>query len=682
MQTDHIQIGNVEIELVHRGSAFLGLGQITIDGVVVRGNALPMRPFTATHDGIEYNHYTLEAIETAGKRVILRTRALGIGGHVAALQDHSLDPVWSTRAWDGKVLAEDRMDWILEATTKKIGGHTFVGFTYSYHFHSRKQEIYYILDRATWEMDGEALGVTLLRQQMGADPCVTLRTRTAYSTSACIGYPLNPIMTHDVPRWASEQGFDYQYRGRTALVGVFDHCGLIRTIVTRDPGDDAIRHFDKHLFDQSRDGRTVKKFIGIAGVGNATDHLNAWTAVFDADQDNVLGQFGMHRTAPRTTLSHNFWHSFTAESYRDDLLPAAAALGFQQIFIDPYWENDMTRKREGVLPEYSGGNMCCPHEYEVANVLGGPAAYRALADDARATGVELISWIGSHQSQMSPYLLSHPNQIIRGADGRHWYGSGYDSIYGMDLASPFGAMFRDKITAATHATTISGYLYDSFYNFAWMPTSFYTPDPSDPDNIHSGKLKVHTQWKELCEIMAAWQRAGLHMLIESLGPWGQPQHGVQGAYNLPGCEPLAYQCSISIGYSVIPVPGSAAAHVAGPDFYYRLLANKAPSTLGLWMSNGKSAPTRIDRIASPIIRQANLDYRAVLPLLHTRTLLQGEAGVLWRPAAGKRQVLFSYQSNLYRVPKGTPYLDQTTGVRGVAEKKGFQTEAYHTYIIG
>lgn len=679
---DFLRIGNVEIELKTEGDAFLGLGRITIDGRVVRAGVLPLRPYTATHDGIEYDRFVIDQIEQTSKRIVIHTRALGVASPVAAVLDHSLDPVWNTRAWDGRPLLEDRLDWIIEPGAKRIGGVEFAGFSYSFRFRSKKNEIYYLLDRATWELDGDASGVTLLRQQMGTDPKVTLRARTDYNTSAIIGFPLHPIMTHDIPRWASEQGFDYQYKGKAALIGLFEHCGLIRTIVTRNAGDAEIRHFDKHIFDQTNDARTVKKFIGVGTVGDETDQLNAWTRVFDVDQDNVLGEFGMHRTYPRTTLSHNFWLNFDVNSYREDLLPAAAALGFQQLFIDPFWENDMTKSREGKLPPYLGGNMCCPHEYEVAQVLGGIEGYKKLADDARALGIEVISWIASHQSAASQYMQKHATQVIKLADGRHWYGSGYNWLLGMDVSSDFGAYFRDSAINATQATGVAGFLYDSFYNFGFMPVNFHTPDPAEPENAHKGKLKAHTQWRQVCEVMAAWQKAGMHMLIESLGPWGQPQHGVHGAYNAPGSEPLAYQCAVSIGYSIIPTPGTATAKTGdGPEVYYRLLANKAPITQNLW-TGSEGNRVRLDRVASPLVRQANLDYRAVLPLMHTRTLLPGNAGVLWQPAQGKQQVLFSYLAQSVPTRPGVPYLDQTTGECGVTDKNGLPAQALHTYVIG
>jgi hypothetical protein len=668
-----LTLGNVEIELVSRGEAFLGIGRVSVGNRVLRDGTLPIRPFTATHDGIEFDDYVLLDVEQTGTRAVLRTKALGYGAAVPALQDHSLDPVWSIRPWDRRVLAEAVMTWIIDAETREIGGRTWTGLAYQFQWSG--PEIYYITDRATWELGGDAVGVTLLRQQMGGDPVVTLAPDTRYSTAGNIRFPLNPVMTHDCPRWASEQGFDYQYKGADALIGFFDACGLVRTIVTRDPGDAGIRHFDKQIFDQTGEAATIRKFIGTASVGDDTDHLNAWTAVFDADQDHVLGQFGMTRTYARTTLCHNFWNKFTCDSYLVDLIPAATALGFQQVFIDPFWENDMTKTKVGVLPKYAGGNMCCPHEYEVAEIQGGVPGFKRVAEIARGGGVELISWIGSHQSQVSPYLISHVAEVIKGPDGRHYYGSGYDAIYGMDLASPFGPMFRDAAIRAHEATTVSGFLYDSFYNFGWMPVNFHTPDPADPTNAHKGTLKAHTQWRQCAEILAAWQQAGMHMLIESLGPWGQPQHGVQGNFRAAGGA-LAYQCAVNIGYSVIPSPDTAAGEAVGPEFYFRLLSHKAPSTLGLWVDG-----QRIDTVASPLIRTTNLAYRSVLPGMHTRTLLHDDAGALWHDRAGIARAFYSYKPGTVSMRAGTAYVNLTTGERGTVGAAGLPTDAWTVYAL-
>ncbi len=115
-----IGLGDVEIELKSRGRAFLGLGRIRIGGRLVRSGELPIRPFTATLDGIEYDRYEIDRIEQKGSRAVIHTRALGTAASVRAMLDHSLDPIWHSGAWDGRTLAQDRMEWVLQADERVI----------------------------------------------------------------------------------------------------------------------------------------------------------------------------------------------------------------------------------------------------------------------------------------------------------------------------------------------------------------------------------------------------------------------------------------------------------------------------------------------------------------------------------------------------------------------------------
>ena len=182
---------------------------------------------------------------------------------------------------------------------------------------------------------------------------------------------------------------------------------------------------------------------------------------------------------------------------------------------------------------------------------------------------------------------------------------------------------------------------------------------------------------------ASWQKNGLHMLIESLGPWGQPQHGVQGAYNAPGSEALAYQCSVNVGYSVIPssTTSSGKKIERGPEYYYRMLAYKAPSGAGLFVTDAKGKSVRVDKSAAPIVRQGNLDYRAVLKYMRTRTLLKGDAGVMWESRDKKTNVLYSFKEQSISVANGKKVYNQSTGTNVEIVDNKFIANAYNTYII-
>jgi hypothetical protein len=137
---------------------------------------------------------------------------------------------------------------------------------------------------------------------------------------------------------------------------------------------------------------------------------------------------------------------------------------------------------------------------------------------------------------------------------------------------------------------------------------------------------------------------------------------------------------VSIGYSVIPAPGSHTIDT-GPEFYFRLLANKAPSSLGLWSKDADGNRRRLDEVASPLVRSGNLAYRAALPHMHTRTILHADAGVLWQDQAGRPRVLYSFTPGIHPLPAGTPYHDLTTGTHGLTAATGLPTAAWHVYAL-
>ena len=60
----------------------------------------------------------------------------------------------------------------------------------------------------------------------------------------------NPVMTHNLPRWASHGSSISSTKASPTLIGVFERVELIRTLLQREPGKPELKTFDKHIFDQ------------------------------------------------------------------------------------------------------------------------------------------------------------------------------------------------------------------------------------------------------------------------------------------------------------------------------------------------------------------------------------------------------------------------------------------------
>ena len=138
-------------------------------------------------------------------------------------------------------------------------------------------------------------------------------------------------------------------------------------------------------------------------------------------------------------------------------------------------------------------------------------------------------------------------------------------------------------------------------------------------------------WRQLCGNhggLAAGGHAYAHRVARPLGTAAAWRAGGLP----PGSGALAYQCAVSTGYSVIPTPDtSAGKRKVGPDFYFRLLAHKAPITREP-LAQRRRRHNRYASISPPSAAASPATWTTgrCCPGLHTRTLLHDDAGVLWQ----------------------------------------------------
>jgi hypothetical protein len=180
-------------------------------------------------------------------------------------------------------------------------------------------------------------------------------------------------------------------------------------------------------------------------------------------------------------------------------------------------------------------------------------------------------------------------------------------------------------------------------------------------------------WRKLLEAFRELQKADVHFLIESFGPFGQPQHGHPSSYNFETIF-AAYRVGLGNDYSTVPT-GAALKDVtpkSAAGVYYAL-AHMAFGGIPLF-EDGK----RIDQVWTVEHKQALADYHAALPHLHRREIQEDGLGVLWRDKSGKRQTLFNFKAR--NLPLPGKVTDLTTG-RALPKAGSYELEASHTYTI-
>ncbi len=666
MQAQVIEGKGYAFEIHSDDSRFLGMGRVWIDGVLVRSGRLPLRPYTQTFGGLELARLVLLGADARRIRLQAEFRRLP----VKLMRDHSFDPIHELADWDQDQLAgRGRLDIVLAPATDTFNGTRFDGLSYHYEYRSKDVPLFWLLDMASWELDGDITGATAVSQSSCSAPVAKFDKKNAWTTEGILFFLAekgeeNPVMTHNLPRWASHGSFDFQYKGDTTLIGVFERVELIRSVLVRDAGKPELKTFDKHIFDQALQVRTVAKKILInTEAKSEIGQQNVWTWIHEDVEDRARAEFGLKQEPFTPTISQNFWSNFTVESYFKDVIPAAAAIGCRRVFVDNLKKSAMTDRTP--FPGKFNWNMCCGHEYEIAPELGGVAGVQSLVSRAAELGVTVKSWTNNDQALSSP--LNDTERDTKGwyvllEDCRQKYGGAYAavmSVLDMGVKDARDYFVKSHIEIKKQ-TGLNWYLFDSFYNLGFMPVSYRGMQP-------------RTMWRGLLQAFKQLQDAGVHFTIESFGPFGCPQHGHPSSYNFETIF-AAYRVGLGNDYSTVPT-GAALKDItpkSAAGVYYAL-AHMAFGGMPLF-EDGK----RIDAVWTAEHKQALADYHAALPNMQRRILEEDGLGVRWLDRTGTVTTLFNFAARSLVLPGRVR--DITTG-RLLPRSGCYALEANHTYVL-
>jgi hypothetical protein len=559
---------------------------------------------------------------------------------------------------------------VLRTAKDCFNGVGFEGFSYHYEYTGKDAPLFYLLDLASWELDGDIAGVTAVSQSSCSAPVVTFDRHNAWSTEGVLFFLIeqgnqNPVMTHNLPRWTSHAAFDYQYRGNATLIGVFERVELIRSVICREAGKPELKHFDKHIFDQAATFCTSpKKILLNTQPKTRVGQQNLWTWIHEDVENHARAEFGLKQEPFTPTIGHNYWDNFTADTYFKDLLPAAAAIGCHRVFVDNLKKSSMTERAP--LRGVFNWNMCCGHEYEIAPQLGGNAGVKLLVSRARALGITVKSWTNNDQSLASPLNRHERDQgdgwYVLLEDARQKYGGAYGGCMSvLDLAVPAARdYFVRSHIKIKRETGLNWYLFDSFYNLGFMPVTYRN-------------LQPRTMWRGTLAVFKQLQDAGVHFTIESFGPFGCPQHGHPASYNFDTLF-ACYRVGLGNDYNTVPTSGPLKdVSPKGAAGVYCALAHMAYGGIPLF-EDGQ----RIDQVWTPAHKQALADFHAVQQRLQRRTLAEDGRSVLWHDAIGCRATLFNFVARTAALD-GT-VTDLTRGVR-LPRSSRYNLEACHTYGI-
>ncbi|MEO6102125.1 MAG: hypothetical protein ABIP44_00610 [Pseudoxanthomonas sp.] len=670
MSKEILSLGSCRFEVIETDGHFTGLGRIWIGEHLVRSGRLPMSVATQTFSGLELKRLRLLDKKVQPKEIRIVMQAEFEPMSVKLMKDHSLDPIHELEDWEApRIAGEGKLTLVLKPADEAIFERFLSGFSYHYEYESKKTPLFYLMDRGSWELDGNVEGATVVSQSACSAPVAKFEAETNWTTEGVIFFgdaasKANPVMTHNLPRWASHQAFDYQYKGDATLVGLFERVGLVRSVILRQPGKAELKTFDKHIFDQGLRVSTVpKKILLNEEKKSEVDQQNLWTWIIQEVHDRARGEFGLKEEDFHPRISWNYWNNFTVDTYRKDLLPAAKAFGVRALFVDNLNKSAMSEKCPN--PPHVQWNMCTGHEYEIAPTLGGEEKVKQFIDDCRAANVQVYSWTNNCQGLASPINAAERDErgwFNKMEDSRTKYGGAYTNIFSaLDFKKEESRRYWvDSLIKIKEATGLNGWLFDSFYNLGFMPVNYANMQPT-------------TMWKETLQAFKELQDNDIHFLIESFGPFGIVQHGCPSTYNLKVIF-ACYKIGLGNDYTTIP-SGETIAIWPGEDAdnLYRAYAHTTDAGIALtWQ--GKS----IHEMWGDAQRRTLADYYDCYPDMYRRFIEEGDRGVLYHDRTGKKAILWNFTARTVSLP-GSVF--DVTANQALSHEKSYQLEPSHTYRI-
>ena len=664
-------LGDCRFEVLSRQGRFLGIGRVWIGETLVRSGRLPWRFDTQSFNGFDLAEIELLGISEAPEEVRVSLALRFEPLKVKLLRDHSFDPIHETGDWhDETPVAVGRMAMVLTPATDCLGGESFQGFAFHYEYESADVPLFYLYDMASWELDGDICGATVINQSSCSPPLVTFAPETAWTTEGVIHFTddasvANPVMTHNIPRWVGHQCFDHQYRDGKTLLGVFARVDLVRSVLRREAGHAELKVFDKYIFDEAFSHRTPEKAILLnRGQRTHTDEANLWTWILDELHGRARAEFSLREQPFIPKIRNEYWSQWDYRRKIDDALEAAVTLGFEGLFshdnlLKSAWSEGCPS------PGHFSWNVCCCHEYEPIEQFGGAQGLRELVIACRERGVRLWGWTNNDQALSSPLNASERD------DGRNWYvlledtrqkyGGAYAGCMSvLDLNNPEVARyFIDAHNRVKDETGLDAWWFDSFYNLAFMPINYRDGHP-------------RTMWRALLQVISELQQAGHHFMIETFGPFGEVLAGSHTAYghadNLFAC----YKMTVNPGYTVIPSSDTQEQYDEAESLY-RFLAHMASPQLNLYQQ-GK----RIDARWTDAHTRALSDFTRSRKMMHRRYLLPDGQAVLWGDDAEDVTTIWNFQTRTVPLPERVYSVSQQTDMSPSNEHRLL---AYHTYRV-
>jgi len=248
-QEDHLAVrfdNGVSVDVLRGGGVFGGLGVVRAGRRKLRSDELPILPLIRTPDGQEVARLELRHIEPVADGLRLTMLPFMRRSGMAEWRGGDGRQRWDVADWADEPVCDRGGSLVLtlRPVSRQLGGVAFEGFSYAWHYRSRKYPIWRIHDRATWELGGYAAGNRFWMRGPFNPPRVTLRKAERYTTA---GWNRPDDDAPDVrqfqPLMTALQGFAFQFDAQGLLVTVPEALCHCRSIFQKAAGANYFVHW-------------------------------------------------------------------------------------------------------------------------------------------------------------------------------------------------------------------------------------------------------------------------------------------------------------------------------------------------------------------------------------------------------------------------------------------------------
>ena len=699
---------DTSIALVQQDGRFLGLGSVEVGGTVLRAGRRPMFVEIRNPSGIELLNYSLlDCIETPEETRLKFTMERREGGLMEWMV-HEVRPRYNTTDWSARpqVARDTTLELKLRPVSREIGGRTYFGFSYHYHYCSGSIPIYKILDRGTWEIEGSAIGSEFWMRNCFVPSIQRIESAEQfYSSEWYIPDCANPSGFQFAPLQTELQGFTFSASKAGVLVTWATEVAHIRSLFEKPRCEEHLVYFHEHCGDLAHEFTTSPvEVLWCPGEQSRVELANDYEAMRELIHETLHTQISMRRERVTSYGQIEEWESADLDRYRRLGLPKLREAGVKTVFLANHFENNMNT--------WGVGNMCCTVDLKVAESVG-EDKLRAFCRDAKEGGVTTQMWGNTAISTLTSIF-----QHREGSSDRIRFLPKAGSI--MEILDPKTAFVRNPSNAieADHYTPVFAVLnlrdaavrqywlsrwktahddlglgaifLDSSFNlssdkFHYVQNTEANRSGATADQAHLlGNYRpeseppqaIHSQYYAHLSLMVEMQKIGYIYGNEDVGVFGVHRHG-------PGL-PMRLD-NLFLWSDCIAVFDSIAIASLGyepDDVFFRGLAYRMMWAIH-WdiqrdalsfhyegLRGGHDVPSEWH---FHLLRA----YNQVEDFMRYRRILPGEAGVLYR--SKDRQILWAFEDFVLPLEEPGSVCDVQTGKVGHAIK--IEALRHHIYVI-